>query len=315
MVSVFPYIWYMQNTIQSIDLNRIHPEKEWKALQAEHERKVETLVGNYLIERSKHIKNPVMDFLFQYYAFRPSMLKRWSPGISVGLQFSNPESLPEFDELKTEDGIASITLDEFPEHRIRSTNWILEMLKSTRNRRPSFGCFGMHEWAMVYKAEKPRHDQVPLRMEPDELAEFVESRPLLCTHFDAFRFFTKPAQPMNKFKLSREKFADSEQPGCIHSNMDLYKWAFKLYPWISSELIVEAFELALEARTIDMKASPYDLADYGLQPIKIESESGRKEYKELQNAIFEKGKPIRVKLVKEYEALLENLSFKFDVKS
>jgi hypothetical protein len=296
-----------------IHFKEVLSEEEWESKQIQHEEKVESLVGQYLIERSKHIKNPVMDFLFQYYAFRPSMLKRWSPGLGVGLEFSNKDNLPEFDEFSFDDKTAWISLDSFPEHRVRSTNWIFEMLKSTQDRRPSFGCFGMHEWAMVYKAEKPRHDQVPLRMETDELAEFVESRPLLCTHFDAFRFFTKPARPMNKFELSREKFADSEQPGCIHSNMDLYKWAFKLYPWISSDLILEAFELAFEARTIDMKASPYDLADYGLQPIKIETESGRKEYKELQEAIFEKGKPVRDKLIAQFETLLKSLSFKFEL--
>lgn len=295
----------MQSVLHHIDFKQILSEKTWKNRQAQHEQKVDALVGNYLIERSQHKKNPVMDFLFQYYAFRPSMLKRWSPGFGTFLEFTNESELPEFEELKIEDSVALIGQDTFPERRIRSTNWILEMLKSTRERRPSFGCFGMHEWAMVYKAEKPRHDQVPLRMEPEELATFVESRPLLCTHFDAFRFFTEPAQPMNKFKLSREKFDESEQPGCIHSNMDLYKWAFKLYPWISSDLILEAFELAVEARTIDMKASPYDLENYGLEPIKIETELGRKEYKELQEAIFEKGKPVREKIIQEYEVFLE----------
>tara|TARA_R110002124_G_scaffold63652_2_gene174338 strand:- start:3598 stop:4548 length:951 start_codon:yes stop_codon:yes gene_type:complete len=300
----------MQLDVKYIKIETTLSEKKWKSLQTQHEEKVEALVGDYLIARSQHKKNPVMDFLFQYYAFRPSMLKRWSPGFGVGLEFSNSDTLPDFEELVVTDGIASIGLDTFPERRIRSTNWILEMLKSTQERKPSFGCFGMHEWAMVYKAEKPRHDQVPLRMEPQELAEFVESRPLLCTHFDAFRFFTKPAQPMNRFELSREKFEETEQPGCIHSNMDLYKWAFKLYPWISSDLILEAFELALEARTIDMKASPYDLVDYGLEPIRIETEAGRKEYKELQEAIFEKGKPLREKLIQQYEALLKNLILK-----
>lgn len=302
----------MQAIQTNIELDRVYSENEWTYLSQTHEQKVERLVGDYLIQRSQHKKNPVMDFLFQYYAFRPSMLKRWSPGFGVGLEFSNGETLPSFDELEIEDQVAWISLKDFPEHRIRSTKWILEMLKSTQDRRPSFGCFGMHEWAMVYKAEKPRHDQVPLRMEPDKLAEFVESRPLLCTHFDAFRFFTKPAQPMNRFELSREQFADSEQPGCIHSNMDLYKWAFKLYPWISSDLILEAFELALEARTIDMKASPYDLKKYGLEPIKIETESGRKKYKELQEAIFEKGKPIRDLIISSYENFIyevtENLA-------
>ena len=297
----------MESVLQDIDFKQVLSEQEWKELQSTHEQRVDDLVGQYLIERSQHKKNPVMDFLFQYYAFRPSMLKRWSPGIGIGLEYSYKEDLPEFEELIIRDDKAWIGLDTFPERRVRSTNWILDMLKSTRERRPSFGCFGMHEWAMVYKAEKPRHDQVPLRMEPEELAKFVESRPLLCTHFDAFRFFTKQAQPMNRFELSREKFADSEQPGCIHSNMDLYKWAFKLYPWISSELILDAFELAYEARMIDMKASPYDLVEYGLDPIKIETDEGRIEYKELQEAIFEKGKPVRERLINRYENFSANL--------
>jgi len=296
----------MQAVIPDINIEVVLPEEEWKSRQTDHESKVDNLVGQYLIERSQHKKNPVMDFLFQYYAFRPSMLKRWSPGFGTALEFSDVETLPDFEELKISDNKAWIDMDLFPERRIRSATWILEMLKNTQNSRPSFGCFGMHEWAMVYKAEKPRHDHVPLRMEPDELAEFVESRPLLCTHFDAFRFFTKPAQPMNRFELSRETFSESEQPGCIHSNMDLYKWAFKLYPWVSSDLILEAFELALEARTIDMKASPYDLQDHGLEPIKIETEEGRKKYKALQEAIFEKGKPIREKIIVKLEKLLHS---------
>lgn len=279
-------------------------KNDWELAKQAHEESVERIVGNYLEARSRHEKNPIMDFLFQYYAFRPSMLKRWSPGIGTALEIENSEEALEFEELKISNGLAWIDHSTFPQHRLRSSFWIYTMLKNTQDRRPSFGCFGMHEWAMVYKAEKPRHNQLPLRMEPKELAEFVESRPLLCTHFDAFRFFTKPAKPMNKFELTREKTSEMEQGGCIHSNMDLYKWAFKLYPWIGSELILKAFELAYEARMIDMQASPYDLQEYGHEPIKIETESGRKVYKELQEAIYEKGKPIREELIENYKKLL-----------
>lgn len=292
-------------TQSQISLKEVLREEEWKARKLEHEQKVDELIGDYLKARSAHKKQPVMDFLFEYYAFRPSALRRWSPGTGVGLEVSDPEELPELSELVVEDGVAFLSPALFPEKRIKSTRWILEMLQNTRDKKPMFGCFGMHEWAMVYKAEKPRHDQVPLRMEPEELAKFVESRPLVCTHFDAYRFFTPEAVPMNKFELSRQDFAHTEQPGCIHSNMDLYKWAHKLYPWIGSDLILEAFELACEARTIDMKASPYDLHDHGLEPIKIETESGRLEYLNHQESIFEKGKSIRERLIKEIENLLE----------
>ena len=103
-------------------------------------------------------------------------------------------------------------------------------------------------------------------------------------------------------------FHETEQPGCIHSNMDLYKWAYKLYPWISSEIILDAFELAIEARTIDMKASPYDLRDEGLEPIFIETEEGRRIYLREQESIYKKGIPVREKLIREYEQLLNIFS-------
>lgn len=279
-------------------------EKIWRQQKYAHEQRVDELLKGYLEARSRHEKNPVVDFLFEYYAFRPASLRRWSPGVGVRLQFNTPDDLPEISELKIEGNEACVNPLLFPEKRISSLQWTLEMLENTRGKRPSFGCFGMHEWAMVYKTEKPRHDQVPLRMEPQELADFVESRPLLCTHYDAFRFFTEPAKPMNRFELSRAAFSNTEQPGCIHTNMDLYKWAFKIYPWISSDIILEAFEFALEARTIDMQASPYDLSNAGLEPIKIETEAGRILYKQKQEEIFSKGVPLREKLIGEYKKLL-----------
>lgn len=289
---------------QGIEIKDTIHEEKWKAEKSAHEQRVDALLNDYLEARSRQEKNPVMDFLFEYYAFRPSNLRRWSPGIGVGLEYSQPEDLPEVSELLLTDGIASVDVSLFPKKRISSLKWMLKMLENTQQSRPSFGCFGMHEWAMVYRSEHPRHQQVPMRMEPDELAEFVESRPLLCTHFDAFRFFTDPAKPMNRFELSREKFLETEQPGCIHSNMDLYKWAFKMYPWIPSSLILDAFELAVEARYIDMQASPYDLRDQGLKPIKIETESGRKEYRQKQEMIYEKGSPIREKIIEQMRGLL-----------
>jgi hypothetical protein len=276
----------------------------WKKREAAHQQEVSLLINGYLDKRSRGIKQPVMDFLFEYYPFRPSWLKKWSPGIGDGLEFDQIEELPPLKAWEFEQEIAFLTPNSIPEKRLKSFNWILHLLKSTRDRRPAFGCFGMHEWAMVYKSEEIRHGQVPLRMDDKELAEFVESRPLVCTHFDAFRFFTPEAVPLNKHMLSRENFADMEQPGCIHSNMDLYKWAFKGFPWISSDSVFAAFKLACEAREVDMKASPYDLREHGLEPIKIETETGRKEYLEAQQAIYEKGIPVREQLIEEYVRII-----------
>lgn len=276
---------------------------EWQRQKASHEQAIGALIDPYLQRRSRQQKDPVMDFLFDYYAFRPSHLRRWSPGLGVLLLDGNTRDWP-FEEMNSRENDCFLDIAHFSANRLSSLKWILEVLQSSATRRPSFGCFGMHEWAMVYKADTVRHGYLSLRMDKDKLDAFVKSRPLACTHFDAFRFFTDEAKPQNKFELNREKFHRMEQPGCLHTNMDLYKWAFKMYPWVSSRTIRRAFELALETRVIDMKASPYDLRHRGLDPIKIETEAGRGEYVEKQHAIFEKSKPVRAQLIKQYRRIL-----------
>lgn len=42
--------------------------------------------------------------------------------------------------------------------------------------------------------------------------------------------------------------------------MDLFKYAYQLYPFVSSELLRECLELAVKARKVDMRASPYDVS-------------------------------------------------------
>jgi hypothetical protein len=56
--------------------------------------------------------------------------------------------------------------------------------------------------------------------------------------------------------------------------MDLYKWSYKLSPLIDSETLLDCLELAAAAREIDMRASPYDLSDYGYAPIAVEDAAG-----------------------------------------
>lgn len=283
----------------------ILPIHEWIHAKNGHEEAMNSILQPYLKLRSEHKKDPVLDFLFEYYNFRPAQLSRWSPGLGVKLQISGDEPLPEISELTVNDQVAYLDKKNFPRKRLRSIHWMLDLMHKTAESKPFFGCFGMHEWAMVYRTDEVRHDQIPLRLSDDAIAEFVESRPLLCTHFDAFRFFTEKARPMNKHQLERDSLKDLEQQGCIHTNMDLYKWAFKMYPWISSETIRNAFSLAVFARTVDMKASPYDLEEYGLSPIKIETEEGRKEYLVQQKEIVKRAAPVRENLIAEYEKVLE----------
>jgi hypothetical protein len=286
------------------NINRCLSRAEWLEQQRKHRQKISEIVDPYLRKKQEQHKDPVLDFLFEYYAFRPSHLKRWSPGLGVFLESADTQSAPEVSKLTIGDEGAWLNPDRFPGNRKSSAEWILSVLENSLENDPSFGCFGMHEWAMVYKADQVRHNQLPLRMEKEELTQFVESRPLMCTHFDAFRFFTKPAKPLNKFDLSRDDFQQTEQSGCLHTNMDLYKWAFKLFPWISSNTIREAFVLAVHTRRIDMQASPYDLSAGGLEPIRIETKAGRLEYIRHQKEIYRRSMPIRRRLIKEYRQII-----------
>ena len=69
------------------------------------------------------------------------------------------------------------------------------LLTATAGRAPQFGCFGLHEWAMVHRASElgTRHDW-PLRLGQEGTDAVVESHRIGCSHFDAFRFFT-PTRP------------------------------------------------------------------------------------------------------------------------
>jgi hypothetical protein len=66
---------------------------------------------------------------------------------------------------------------------------------------------------------------------------------------------------------------------------------------------MEAFLLALDARQIDMRASPYDLSEFGFAPIKIEDQAGRIEYIAAQRSLSERARPIRLRLIEVYRYL------------
>ena len=181
--------------------------------------------------------------------------------------------------------------------------WALQYLEGIAKRPAQYGCFGLHEWAMVYRASDVRHSRTPLRLSADAIAAAVEAEELCCTHFDAFRFFTAAATPRNRDQLSRESTDRFDQRGCVHVTMDLYRYAHKISPWASGELVADSFLLAWKARELDMRASPYDLREFGLTPIPIETQSGKEEYVACQQVLAQEAIPIRERLIGEYEKL------------
>ena len=149
-----------------------------------------------------------------------------------------------------------------------------------------------------------RHDW-PLRLGPEGTDAVVESHRIACSHFDAFRFFTPTARPLNTLQPGRDDRPTFEQPGCLHAGMDLYKHAFRLTPMVPSDLVADCFELARDIRVLDMRAAPYDLADLGFEPVRIETTEGKAAYVEAQRGFAERGAPLRARLVAECERLLD----------
>ncbi len=278
-------------------------EPEWRAQEAAHEARVDALVAPHLARREARAAHPVHDFLFTYYSQRPARLRRWHPGYGIGLEGATEHAgLKGYAEV---DGVVSVTAEHLAAQR-PLVEALHRLLGATAARPAALGCFGMHEWAMVYRLaeDETRHPEWPLRLGPDGTDRVVESHRVSCSHFDAFRFFTGPARPLNTLSPGRDDRADFEQPGCLHAGMDLYKHAFRLTPLVSSDLVADCFELAREIRVLDMRASPYDLAGLGYEPVRIETATGKQEYVEAQRSFAERGAPLRARLLAQCARLL-----------
>lgn len=279
-------------------------EPVWRARRAAHEERVLRWTGPHQERASRGEKHPVYDFLFDYYAFRPAWLRRWHPGPDVVLTGEAAREFlqwPQYHEISAEAAAPHVRLNlsALPGKRRTFIAWLRDLLVGMRERPAFFGCHGLHEWAMVYRQtpDEIRHAAWPLRFPPAELARIVETSAICCSHFDAFRFFTPPARPLNKLQPTRDEVPRLEQRGCLHANMDLYKWSSKLAPYAPSELVADCFELAWDIRQVDMRASPYDVRALGFAPIPVETPAGRAEYETHQRGFTARGDTLREKLL------------------
>ncbi|TLD71224.1 hypothetical protein FEM03_08875 [Phragmitibacter flavus] len=271
----------------------------WELRQSQHRARVVPHAEAFVQRRACGEKHPVWDFLFTYYNFSPNKLLTWIPGLHQREEF-----------------IANLQHTVYHQHAfpvpkprdLHQARWIASLCSNILAKPARFGCHGLHEWAMVYRQSEAeiRHNQHPLRLPAKDIADLIESQPLCCTHYDAFRFFTPPATPLNAIQPTLETRHLNEQAGCLHANMDLYKWAGKLWPWIGSDLVADTFELAVIGRAMDMRASPYDLAHLGFDPIPIETEAGREQYRREQQDLTALANPIRQRLQHACENLLES---------
>ena len=273
-------------------------EDEWLPLANTYRDSVQPLIEQRLARRERGRKNAVEDFLFEYYPYSPNKLATWHPG--VGFALTGPQAHPYLKLTGYREVDGAVTVDptwlEPRSERLRVT---IRILEGTMQRPAQTGCFALHEWAMTYRLtqEQVRHTYLPLRLSPSEIAATVDELGLRCTHIDAFRFFTPEAVPLNTSTPTRDTQAENEQSGCLHASMDLYKYAFWHSPFIPASLVLECFLNAAKARELDMRASPYDVSEFGLEPIRIETAEGRRQYAEAQRQMMERTAPLRQRLL------------------
>ena len=298
--------------------------------------------------------HPVYNFIHTYYRFPVSKLLAYSPGIGVILEGAERQDLADanignnaVNNMKKtanssggvlsaigvhyEEGGRGVFYSGFDRIKLETVKRSLDILVESSIKPPVFSCFGLHEWAMLYSGRREKdgphsplskHQALPLRVSQEVLDDLVEGKTagcsLKCTHYDAFRFFHPSAMGLNlQSDLSRASQVEYEQPGCIHSTMDLFKYAYTLYPYVPASLLRESLQLAIVARKIDMRSSPYDVSGYmdaqewgdgcgdGLA-ICVETAEGRRQFALEQEKLYQRSLHLRVQLIHSHEMFLRN---------
>lgn len=298
-----------------------------------HEQRADALTAAHRERKQVGQKHPVEDFLFSYYPFSPAKLRRWHPGWDVAYDQSADQDehgdplIADVDEAGNRSWYADspggassappsssdpalsggrqrrADVARYLTDRADALAFITRLLSSSSlaRRRPQFGCFGLHEWAMVHRVPEgaQRHEDLPLRLTPAETDQVVERENLVCSHIDAFRFFTPTSTPRNTLQPTRATQVELDNPACLHVGMDLYKWAMKLTPLLPSDLVLDCFEQARETRVLDMEASPYDVRPLGFGVVPIETAAGKAEYVRRQRALAERADLLRARILEE----------------
>jgi hypothetical protein len=278
----------------------------WRSRESAHAARIDRLTAGHRLRRASGQRHPVEDFLFTYYPFAPAAIRRWHPGPGVRLAAGAATERSGWRHYRVVGAHLELDHAAYLGARGDTVRFVRDLLDRTAGRPAQLGCFGLHEWAMVYRlpADQVRHHGLGLRLGSAGTDAVVEANPLRCSHFDAFRFFTQDARPRNAWQPTRATQVELDQPGCLHAGMDLFKWSMKLAPGVASELVGDCFELAFELRRLDMRASPYDVARLGLEPIPVETPEGRASYVGLQREYAARAAQLRGRLVDACTTLL-----------
>jgi hypothetical protein len=90
--------------------------------------------------------------------------------------------------------------------------------------------------------------------------------------------------------------------------LDLLQMALKSAPFCDPILLQNTLEIVVNARKLDIAASPYDATGFGVGVIPVKRSEGRKEYRRQQIMLMKKAQPIRLEMLHAYN-LLSQIGF------
>ena len=102
----------------------------------------------FLQRRGVGQKHPVYDFLFTYYPFSPAKLKRWVPSFEETLSVDEWGDFSDY-WFELNNGALRLKPQRLQGQALVLVTFIEDLCNAILEKTPRFGCFGLHEWAMV----------------------------------------------------------------------------------------------------------------------------------------------------------------------
>ena len=180
------------------------------------------------------------------------------------------------------------------------------LLVATAARPAHFGCFGMHEWAMVYRVaeDEPRHPAYPLRLgqdgtdgwssrigSPARISTLIGSSPS-----PPGRRNIPAARPRRPAGV-RATGVSARRHGPLQARLP----ARAVIP---SELSRTASRSPATSASSTCGRRPMTSVDLGFEPVRVETAEGKRVYAAAQAGFAERGAPLRQRLIVACERLL-----------
>ena len=234
-------------------------DSEWKQRAAEHLARAERHTLAARKRRDHGESHPVEDFLFQYYPYPFALLENWHPGCGVALEWTATVESP-------------TPTPPF------SDRWY------------SYSCGALvADPGLLSTKERER-----LRWIGELLTATRSRAPNFACHGLHEWAMVYRGREVRHEKTTRLRLPQAEIDALVESRAICCSHHDA---WIGTELLLDCFELAMELRDLDMRASPYDLSDWGRQPVRIETAEGRRIYETEQRRLAEKAVPLRDRLI------------------